>query len=120
MKDYKELDVWQRAVSMVGTIYRLVGSFPQEERFGLIDQIKRSAVSIPSNIAEGAGRHGTKEFAKYLAIACGSINELETQLIIAHRLGFCLDDAAPLGELRIIRKQLNALIKSLRTASEKY
>jgi len=55
MKDYKELDVWQRAVSMVGTIYRLVGSFPQEERFGLIDQIKRSAVSIPSNIAEGAG-----------------------------------------------------------------
>ena len=119
MRDYKELDVWQRSIALVVEVYRLLRGFPDEERFGLVDQIKRSAVSIPSNIAEGAGRHGSKEFAKFLSIACGSSNELETQLVISRKLGFAADVDAILAELHIIRKQLHAFINSLRSNSEK-
>jgi|GEM_PF-659915 len=119
MKDYKELDVWQRSIRLVVAVYGLLRDFPPEERFGLADQIKRSAVSIPSNIAEGAGRHGSKEFAKFLTIACGSSNELETQLIIAQKLGVAAAVDAILAELFIIRKQLHAFINSLRSNCEK-
>lgn len=88
MKTHKDLDVWNEGIELVVKVYKIVQRFPKEERFGLADQIKKSAVSIPSNIAEGAARHSKKEFLQFLYISLGSISELETQLIIANKLGF--------------------------------
>ena len=88
MKTHKDLDVWNEGIELVIKIYEMVQGFPKEERFGLVDQIKKSAVSVPSNIAEGAARHSKKEFLQFLYISLGSISELETQLIIANKLGF--------------------------------
>ncbi len=92
MHQYKELKLWQKAIELVSEIYNLTDSFPERERFGLISQINRAAVSIPSNIAEGAGRNSDKEFVQFLAIAHASTYEVETQLIISKNLGYLLDD----------------------------
>jgi len=86
--NYKELKVWQKATEMVTSIYRNTELFPESEKFGLTQQIRRAAVSIPSNIAEGSGRNTPKDFAHFLAVAKGSAFEMETQLIIANNLGF--------------------------------
>ncbi len=91
MKDYKELDVWQSARKLVVAVYKFTSGFPKEEVYGLTSQIRRCAVSIPSNIAEGVGRNFAKETIQFLHISRGSIYELETQLIIAKDLGY-LDD----------------------------
>ncbi len=115
VKDYKELDVWQRSVNLAVSVYGILGQFPVEERFGLADQLRRSVISVASNIAEGAGRQGNREFCQFLSIAAGSIAELETQLIIAQKLGFAVDIDLLLAEVVIIRKQLNSLQKALRT-----
>jgi four helix bundle protein len=88
MKTHKDLKVWNDAIAMVTEIYRLTKSFPESEKYELITQIQRSAVSIPSNIAEGAARTSDKEFAHFLSIALGSIAELETQVIIAMNLDY--------------------------------
>jgi four helix bundle protein len=88
MHKYKELKVWQKAVELTKLIYELTKTFPQEEKFGLTNQIRRASVSIPSNIAEGAGRNSDKEFVQFLAIAAGSSYEVETQLIIAIELKY--------------------------------
>src|SRR3954462_14020447 len=85
---YRELIAWQKAVEIVCTIYRVTSSFPAEERFGLTNQLRRAAVSIPSNIAEGQGRGASRDFARYLRMANGSRQEVETQIVIAHRLGY--------------------------------
>src|SRR3989344_1662712 len=85
---YKDLIVWQKSVELVTQVYRLTGNFPQNETYGLISQMRRSAVSIPSNIAEWSKRNTKKDFNQFLAIALGSAAELETQLEIANRLGF--------------------------------
>ena len=85
---YKKLIVWQKAMDLTDEIYHLVKYLPAEERFALSDQMRRSAVSVPSNIAEGYGRHTENEFKKYLAIARGSIFELETQLTICQRQNY--------------------------------
>lgn len=89
MMTYKDLDVWQKSMLLVTEVYRLTASFPSEERYSLTSQIKRSAVSIPSNISEGFARRNPKENAQFINIAFGSATELETQLIIAKNLGFC-------------------------------
>ncbi len=86
MNRFKELKVWQDSMSIVMDVYRIVASFPNDEKYNLSSQIKRSAVSIPSNIAEGAGRKHPKEFAQFLGIASGSVAELITQIEIAKRL----------------------------------
>lgn len=86
MHRHKELKIWKESMDLVIKIYELTKSFPEDERFGLVSQMRRSALSVPSNIAEGAGRGGSREFARYLAIAKGSSSELETQLEIAFRL----------------------------------
>lgn len=83
MSDYKDLKVWQLAVELAIDVYKIVELFPRTEIYGLTDQIKRSAVSIPSNIAEGAGRSTNKDYAHFVSIAHGSACELETQLLIA-------------------------------------
>ena len=87
MNNYKELIVWQKSMALVELVYQYTASFPDEERFGLTNQIRRSAVSVPSNIAEGAGRNSKNEFRNFLGVANGSLNELSTQLEISKRLG---------------------------------
>lgn len=88
MHKYKELKLWQKSIDLVTRIYLTTKSFPETEKFGLISQINRSAVSIPSNIAEGAGRNSDKEFLQFLSIAHASSFELETQLIISKNLNY--------------------------------
>lgn len=113
MNTHKDLDVWNDSVELVTNIYRLVSSFPREERFGLVDQIKRSAVSISSNIAEGAARNSDKEFLQFLYIALGSVAELDTQLIISKKLGF-LKDGNIFVDLEKVKSKLLGLIRYLR------
>ena len=87
-KPHKKLDVWQMAMDLVMEIYRITESFPKEEKYGLSNQVRRAAVSVPSNIAEGAARQTKKEFVNYLHMAQGSLSELDTQLEVARRLAF--------------------------------
>ncbi len=112
---HKDLIVWQNAIKFVKDIYDITKDFPKEEIYGLTSQIRRSAVSIPSNIAEGAGRKSKKEFLQYLYIAVGSLAELETQLIIAKELEYIKSDALSL-RLDEIRKMLTGLIRSLKAS----
>ncbi|WP_413999269.1 four helix bundle protein [Flavobacterium sp. W1B] len=86
--DHKDLDVWKKSMDLVESIYKLTQKFPEVEKFGLTSQMRRAAVSIPSNIAEGAALKGNKELLQFLYIAIGSISELETQYLIAIRLDF--------------------------------
>jgi four helix bundle protein len=92
--NHKELDVWKRSMDLVEFIYRVSNSFPDVEKFGLTSQIRRAAVSIPSNIAEGAGRKGDKEFIQFLYIALGSLSELDTQYMITVRLNYIVKNEA--------------------------
>ena len=91
MHNLKELKIWNKAIDLSVDVYRTTADFPSDERFGLISQSRRAAVSIPSNIAEGAGRNSKKEFSNFLGIANGSSYELQTQLIISNKLSL-LDD----------------------------
>lgn len=91
MKNFKKLKVWQKGIELVVDIYKSTNTFPKEELYGLTSQIKRSAISVPSNIAEGSGRGSDKDFNRFLDIALGSSFELETQITIAKRLNFISD-----------------------------
>jgi len=106
------LDVWKDAMRLAREIYRVSAAFPDTERFGLTAQIRRCAVSVPSNIAEGAGRGGKREYAHHLRIARGSLMELDTQLWIARDLGFTSDTAATQELIQRIAAMLSALITS--------
>ena len=88
MKTHKDLDVWKKAIDMVTTIYKLTRNFPKEELYGLTNQMRRAAVAVPSNIAEGAVRDSSKELLLFLSYAKGSLSELETQSIIAYNLEY--------------------------------
>jgi len=112
MSDHRKLMVWQEAMDLVEKIYQVTRGFPRDERFGLVSQMRRSAVSIPSNIAEGASRKNKNEFIQFLSIARGSLAELRTQVEISHRLDFTHDDLSP--KLDRVGRLLNALIRSLR------
>ena len=116
---HRDLVAWQQAMLLAETVYRETADFPKEEIFGLTRQIKTSAISVPSNIAEGCARNTLPEYVHFLGIACGSIAELETQLELAIRFGFMRADAASLGQadraarlLRALRKSLKARIKN--------
>lgn len=113
MSDYKDLEVWKKSIEMVAEIYKLSRSFPESEKFGLTNQMRRAAVSIPSNIAEGSARHHSKDFIHFLRISDGSAAELETQLMISRKLGFADDIETLLNEVIVVRRMLAALIKSL-------
>lgn len=115
MKSHKDLDVWKRSVQLVTSIYEVTKVFPKEEMYGLTNQIRRAAVSIPSNIAEGAARHHQKEFTQFLYISLGSVSELETQLIISENLKYLLaeDSEKIQNELSEIRKMILGLIRQL-------
>ncbi|MBW3467416.1 four helix bundle protein [Arthrospiribacter ruber] len=112
MHNYKELNVWKRGIKLTTEIYKVSELFPSEERFGLTSQIRRSAVSVPSNIAEGAGRRTDGEFINFLGIAHGSICELETQLYVAYELGFIDDKRFNIvtSEVSDIQRMLYSLI----------
>ncbi|MFA7494371.1 MAG: four helix bundle protein [Proteiniphilum sp.] len=88
MHNFKKLDIWNRSVEFVTDIYRLVNTFPQVERFGLIAQMQRAAVSIPTNIAEGSAKSSNKDFARFLEISLGSAYELETELSLSFKLSY--------------------------------
>ena len=88
MHNYNNLQIWQQAMDLVEDIYKLTASFPTEEKFGIVSQMTRAAVSIPSNIAEGAGRNSDKDFAHFISIAIGSLYELNTQIVLSERLGY--------------------------------
>ena len=103
--NHKDLDVWQKSMDLVELIYDLTSQFPLEERFGLVSQMRRSAVSIPSNIAEGAARKGDKELIQFLMIAIGSLSELETQYLITIRLKF-VEKNEELEEMMLESKKL--------------
>jgi four helix bundle protein len=112
MHNYKELNVWEKSIRLTVEIYIISKSYPIDERFGLISQMRRSAISVPSNIAEGAGRRSNKEFAHFLGIAHGSICELETQLYVSLKLDFItsIDFNRITEQLTEIQKMLYALI----------
>lgn len=115
MNKYENLIVWKKAMDVVEEVYKLVKVLPDDEKFGLSSQIKRCSVSIPSNIAEGAGRNSKKEFKNFLSYANGSTTELETQLLLVIRLGFVeKENIEPLLRLATEIKNMNfALQKSL-------
>ena len=92
VKDYRDLIVWQKAMDLVEQIYRLTRLFPPEEKYGLTVQVRKAAVSVPSNIAEGQGRRTTKEFLQFLSIASGSLKEVQTHVMIAQRLGYLSEE----------------------------
>jgi len=115
IESYRSLLVWQKSVDFVVLVYRVLGSFPKNEQYGLASQIQRAAVSIPSNIAEGKERQSDRDFARFIAIALGSLAELETQLVIASRLGY-LDEAdwqEATAQADEIGKMLRSLHKTL-------
>jgi len=117
VKSYRDLEVWRKSIELVEMVYRLSSGFPQEERFGLTSQIRRAAVSVAANIAEGAEREGTGEFLQFLGIASGSLAETETLLVVAQRLNLAreqdvrdlMEQAATAGRM------LNGLKRSLRS-----
>jgi len=119
-RNYRDLIAWQRAMDLVEEVYRLVEQFPQSELYGLSSQIRRAAVSVPSNIAEGQGRDTKKEFNHFLSIAMGSLREVETQLMIAVRLQFLsnsdIEKAMNLAEE--CGKTINGLKKHLRQSQD--
>jgi len=116
MKDYKELEVWQKAVILATSLYDVTRGFPDTEKFGLTTQVRRAAVSIPANIAEGWGRGSTKEYVQFLHVARGSLLELETHLIIAHKLGYLTREQSEVAQPQIksIGMMLNRLIAALK------
>ncbi|HEX3817689.1 MAG TPA: four helix bundle protein [Chthoniobacterales bacterium] len=114
-RSYKDLLVWQKGIALARLIYRLTVAFPAAEKFGLIAQMRRAAVSIPSNIAEGQARHTTGEFIHFISHAEGSLAELDTQLILSVDLNFCSETAATpaFGFIEEERRMLNALRRKL-------
>lgn len=110
---HRNLKVWDKSINLVADIYELTNTFPQDEKYGMVSQMRRSAISIPSNIAEGAARKSTKEYIQFLFISLGSLSELETQLIISDRIGYCTSENPSANALNEIRKMLTSLINSL-------
>ncbi len=119
IKDFKDLIVWQKAMVLVEEVYRVVKKLPKEELYALSNQIRRSAISIPSNIAEGQGRNSKKEFNQFLAIAKGSKAELETQLLLCVKVNYLNQSEieTATGLIQEVGKMLNALQKSLLTTN---
>ena len=115
MKTYRDLIVWQKAMELVSEIYRHTKAFPEDERYGLTLQLKRSSISLPSNMAEGYGRNSTQDYIRFLRIANGSLFELQTQLQIALNLGFLTDESFSVvfEKSREIERMLSSLIRKI-------
>jgi len=118
-RKHHDLRAWQEAMALVKDVYRITASFPKDELYALTSQMRRAAVSIPSNIAEGAARTGDKEFLQFLSISRGSLSELETQLIIAKELGYMLELNEIMLKMDGLFGLLGGLMKSLRVRNQK-
>ena len=116
VRNYRELIVWQKAMDLVELVYQATKQFPKEELYGLTSQIRRSAVSVPSNIAEGQARKSTAEFLNFLSIANGSRAEMETQILLAQRLNYATSDTTQkiLALSEEVNRLLNGLMNSLK------
>ena len=115
MKEFRTLKVWRKAHELVLAVYRSTSRFPPEERYGLTSQLRRAAVSVPSNIAEGCGREGDRDFARFLSIAGGSASEAEYQLLLARDLGYLSEERhRPLdAQINEVKRMLNSFIRTL-------
>lgn len=113
IKSYKDLQVWKRARLLVKHTYKITKTFPEDEKFGLISQLRRAAVSVPANIAEGFSRHGTKDYINFLSISLGSLAELETLYILSEDLGY-MDATKELKGVDEMQKMLHTMRKSLK------
>lgn len=112
VRSYRDLIVWQKAMDLVRAIYSLTMSFPADERFGLISQVRRAAVSVPSNIAEGQARHTSREFVPFISHAEGSLAEVDTQLTLSNQLRFC--NASQTVEIFSLIEEIRKMLMSLR------
>lgn len=117
MRNFRKYEVWNRAIQLSKDVYQITESFPDKEKFALSNQVQRAAVSVASNIAEGASRNSETEFIRYLEIAIGSAFEVETQLIIAHKIGYVSNERLDLEieNLHILQKQLNQFINRIKS-----
>ena len=115
VRSYRDLIAWQKSIDLVAEIYRCTQTFPRTETYGLVSQLRRAAVSVPSNIAEGHARLTTGEFRQFLGHALGSLTEIETQIIIAERLGYLVPSKSADLSARTaeVGKVLNGLLRSL-------
>lgn len=120
IKSYRDLRVWQDAMELTQMIYEVTSSFPKDEVFGLTNQLRRAAVSIPSNIAEGHARESTKEYLQFISVARGSLAELETQCLIAQRCGYSYQTqwTRMFEQMDKLGKQLSALRNALRRITQ--
>ena len=112
MRSYRDLEVWRKSIDLAEAIYRASIAWPADERFGLTGQVRRAAVSVPSNVAEGAARQGTGEFLQFLSVATGSLAEMEAHLALAERLGYLAaqESARLLASAAAIGRMLSGLI----------
>jgi four helix bundle protein len=119
MGDFRKLAVWERAYKLVLAVYRATGPYPSSERFGLTSQLRRAAVSVTSNIAEGTGRGGDLELRRFLKIARGSVNELECQLLLSRDLGYVDEDTWKRlnGQAQEVSRMIAGLITALKSNS---
>ena len=115
---HKRLKIWQSGRNLVRQVYDVTGQFPNSERFGLADQLRRAIVSVPSNIAEGSSRETTSEFIRFLTIARGSLSEVDTQLVLAEDLGYISPSVTLHGDVERLATQISALIGRLRQQGE--
>ncbi len=117
IKDFKDLQIWQKGMDIAEKCYFLTKSFPKEELYGMIQQIRRSSASIPANIAEGYGRRSPKDYSRFLNISQGSINELKTHLLLSERVGLCTlqDIAWIIQSLQEETRMIASLLKKLET-----
>jgi len=113
-KTHKDLEIWKDGIKLVTRIYKLTKNFPNEELYGLTSQMRRAAVSYPSNIAEGAARESITEYIRYIYISLGSLSELETQLIISRNLGFSSDIDDLLLDIQALNSRTRSLVKYLK------
>jgi four helix bundle protein len=116
---YQDLVAWQKSMELVTAVYRIARDWPHEEQYGLTSQVRRAAVAIPSNLAEGHGRSGRREFAHHVSIAYGSLCELETQLLIAQRLDYSNAEATKslMNRIAEVRRLTSGLLRSLQSAA---
>jgi len=112
MHNFRNLEIWKRSISLVTEIYKLTNSFPQQERYGLISQMQRAAVSCPSNIAEGSAKSSEKDFARFLEISLGSLLELETELIVSFNLEYV--DSIRFNEIQASLIELQKMINGFK------
>jgi four helix bundle protein len=115
--NYKELDAWKESIELVQLVYEITQKFPSEEKFGLVSQLRRASVSVPSNIAEGCSRSSNKEYKRFVEIALGSILELETQLIIAAKLKLIHSEHPVFKKIENTIKIMHGLIRFLKKNS---